>query len=103
MKRGCCDQSRRSFPSSRAASAIDIELWDIFGKATNKPIHQLLGGLSRDRIRAYNTCAGYSYNAKGPVRAEYVTWEPAPTPAGPYDDQMNFCHRPEDGITAYTV
>jgi len=80
----------------RAASAIDIALWDIFGKATGKPIHQLLGGQSRERIRAYNTCAGYSYNAKGATRTEFVPWEPAPTPSGPYDDQMNFVHRPEE-------
>lgn len=80
----------------RAASAIDIALWDLFGKATGLPIHQLLGGLSRERIRAYNTCAGYSYNAKGATRTEYVPWEPAPTPSGPYDDQMNFIHRPEE-------
>jgi L-alanine-DL-glutamate epimerase-like enolase superfamily enzyme len=80
----------------RAASAIDIALWDIFGKATGKPIHQLLGGASRERIRAYNTCAGYSYNAKGATRTEFVPWEPAPSPSGPYDDQMNFVHRPEE-------
>ena len=80
----------------RAASAIDIALWDLFGKATGRPIHQLLGGLSREKIRAYNTCAGYSYNAKGAQRTEYVPWEPAPTPNGPYDDQMAFVHRPEE-------
>ena len=80
----------------RAASAIDIALWDIFGKATGKPIHQLLGGASRERIRAYNTCAGYSYNAKGATRTEFVPWEPSPSPSGPYDDQMNFVHRPEE-------
>jgi len=45
----------------RGLSAIDIALWDIFGQATNQPIHQLLGGLSRDKIRTYNTCAGYRY------------------------------------------
>ena len=28
----------------RGASAIDIALWDIFGQATGRPIHQLLGG-----------------------------------------------------------
>ena len=45
----------------RGASAIDIALWDIFGQATGQPIHQLLGGLSREKVRTYNTCAGYRY------------------------------------------
>ena len=42
----------------RGLSAVDIALWDILGQVTGQPIHQLLGGLARDRIRTYNTCAG---------------------------------------------
>ena len=34
-------------------SAIDIALWDIKGKALNRPVHDLLGGKMRDRIRSY--------------------------------------------------
>jgi galactonate dehydratase len=51
----------------RGNSALDIALWDLFGKATGQPIAQLLGGFSRPRIRTYNTCAGTSYmrTAKG--------------------------------------
>ncbi|MEM7041454.1 MAG: mandelate racemase/muconate lactonizing enzyme family protein [Pseudomonadota bacterium] len=45
----------------RGLSALDIALWDLFGQVTGQPIHQLLGGLSRDKIRTYNTCAGYRY------------------------------------------
>src|SRR5579871_2834336 len=45
----------------RAASALDIALWDLLGKATGQPIAQLIGGFSRDRIRTYNTCAGTAY------------------------------------------
>jgi len=45
----------------RGLSAIDIALWDLFGQATGQPIHQLLGGLTREKIRTYNTCAGYRY------------------------------------------
>lgn len=45
----------------RAASALDIALWDILGKSTGQPIAQLLGGFSRDKIRTYNTCAGTAY------------------------------------------
>jgi L-alanine-DL-glutamate epimerase-like enolase superfamily enzyme len=45
----------------RAASALDIALWDLLGKATGQPIAQLIGGFSRNRIRTYNTCAGTAY------------------------------------------
>ncbi len=45
----------------RGNSAIDIALWDLFGKATGQPIAQLLGGFSRPKIRTYNTCAGSTY------------------------------------------
>ena len=46
----------------RAISAIDIALWDIYGKATGQPIYQLLGGKSRDRVRTYNTCYDHLYD-----------------------------------------
>src|SRR5437867_5146817 len=38
-----------------ALSAIDIALWDIKGKASGKPVAELLGKPRRDRLRAYGT------------------------------------------------
>ncbi len=77
---------RSSGVEIRAASAIDIALWDIFGKVTNQPVHQLLGGLSRQSIRTYNTCAGYTYNKQGARR--YVGDNDVAE--GPYEDQIAF-------------
>jgi 2-dehydro-3-deoxyphosphogalactonate aldolase len=34
-------------------SGIEIALWDIVGKALDKPIHALLGGKMRERLRSY--------------------------------------------------
>ena len=45
----------------RGNSAIDIALWDLFGKTVGQPIAQLLGGFTRQSIRTYNTCAGTGY------------------------------------------
>jgi len=36
-----------------ALSGIDQALWDLAGKHHNAPVHQLLGGAVRDRIRVY--------------------------------------------------
>ena len=36
-----------------AISGVEIALWDIAGKAAGKPIHALLGGARRQRIKAY--------------------------------------------------
>ena len=41
-----------------AVAGIDIALWDIRGKATNLPIHMLLGGKYRDRIPANKSIGG---------------------------------------------
>jgi len=36
-----------------ALTAIEMALWDIKGKALGKPVHDLLGGKIRDRVRLY--------------------------------------------------
>ena len=43
-----------SFESTTAVSAFDIACWDIIGKHFGAPIHQLLGGAMRTRIRLYS-------------------------------------------------
>ena len=41
-----------------AIAGIDQALWDIKGKAFGVPVHQLLGGQLRDRIRVYSWIGG---------------------------------------------
>jgi L-alanine-DL-glutamate epimerase-like enolase superfamily enzyme len=73
---------------NRGRSAIDIALWDLLGKVCGQPIHQLLGGASRDRIRTYNTCAGYRYVRRVPETAglPVSNWNAETAAAGPYED-----------------
>lgn len=52
MYRGSIYYGRRG-AALQALSAIDIALWDIMGKFYEQPIHILLGGKWRDRVRAY--------------------------------------------------
>ena len=95
----------------RAASAVDIALWDLFGQTVGKPLYECLGGLSHDKVRIYNTCAGYRY-----IRAEggqkTGNWGvDAASAAGPYEDLDAFLNRAdelaqsllEQGITAMKI
>jgi galactonate dehydratase len=41
-----------------AVSAYDHALWDIAGKYRNAPVHELLGGPVRDRVRVYSWIGG---------------------------------------------
>ena len=46
---------------TRARSAVDIALWDLAGQRAGLPLHDLMGGRTRDSIGVYNTCAGTQY------------------------------------------
>jgi galactonate dehydratase len=92
----------------RGNSAIDIALWDLFGKATGQPIAQLLGGFSRSHIRTYNTCAGTAYMRTGKGQRS-SNWGLGAT--RDYDDLDAFLHRADElaaellseGITAMKI
>lgn len=93
----------------RAASAIDIALWDLFGKVCGQPVHQMLGGQCWDRIRIYNTCAGYRYVRTGDIKP-VSNWNLGDS-EGPYEDLDGFMKRPaalaenllESGIQAMKI
>ena len=36
-----------------ALSGVDIALWDLLGRAEGRPVHDLIGGLRKERVRAY--------------------------------------------------
>jgi L-alanine-DL-glutamate epimerase-like enolase superfamily enzyme len=93
----------------RGNSAIDIGLWDLFGKATNLPIAQLLGGFSRRDIRTYNTCAGNTYMREG--TGQQTGNYGIGSPRRDYDDLNGFLERADElaedllseGITAMKI
>jgi galactonate dehydratase len=98
----------------RAASAVDIALWDLFGKSSGKPLVQMLGGWTRESIRTYNTCAGAQYMRKAETQStrNWGLTEPAndSTVSG-FDDLTDFLTRADDlaesllsqGITAMKI
>jgi L-alanine-DL-glutamate epimerase-like enolase superfamily enzyme len=101
---------RSTGAETRGNSAVDIALWDLAGKATGRPIVDLLGGRTRDRIRTYNTCAGTHYVRK--ANAQVVdNWGLSQTAEARYDDLNAFLNRAdelaadllEEGITAMKI
>jgi galactonate dehydratase len=93
----------------RAASAVDIALWDHFGKVCGQPVHQMLGGLCRDKTRIYNTCAGYKYVRSTNIKP-VSNWNLGEA-GGPFEDLDGFMNDAgalaesllESGITAMKI
>jgi L-rhamnonate dehydratase len=54
MWRGSLFYGRRGLVV-HAISAIDLALWDLFGKVSGRPVHELLGGPVRDSLEFYAT------------------------------------------------
>jgi L-rhamnonate dehydratase len=75
-----------------AISAIDIALWDILGKATGQPLYNLLGGRTRDRIRAY-VSQSYAKADLDAVREEAASYREQGFTAL----KMRFGYGPSDG------
>lgn len=50
---------------TRARSALDLALWDIRGQTAGLPVHDLIGGRTRESVPVYNTCAGSQYVRSG--------------------------------------
>jgi galactonate dehydratase len=95
----------------RSASAVDIALWDLFGKVCQQPVHQMLGGLCRPKQRIYNTCAGYGYVRSNNIKP-VSNWNRSDDgAAGPYEDLNGFMTRAdavaesllESGISAMKI
>jgi galactonate dehydratase len=100
---------RGSGVETRGNSAVDIALWDLFGKAANMPVHTALGGASREAIRVYNTCAGYQYIRSNRNQTS-SNWGLGNS-SGPYEDLQGFLHHADElaesllseGITAMKI
>ena len=103
---------------TRGSSAVNIALWDILGQSVGAPVHDLLGGASRDSIRIYNTCAGYEYGRgnKGALLATDRASAgdrglPSGIASGPYEDLEAAINRPgelaqsllDQGITGMKI
>jgi galactonate dehydratase len=99
---------------ARAASAIDLALWDLFGKVAGQPIVQMLGGWTRERIRTYNTSAGAQYMRRAETQSS-SNWgigrETSHREITGLDDLNDFLTRADDlaesllaeGITAMKI
>lgn len=63
-----------------AMSGLEIACWDIIGKATGKPVYELLGGRVHEALRAYT----YLYPAPGDETDVYVDADLAAERAASY-------------------
>lgn len=104
---------RSTGAESRASSAIDLALWDLFGKTTGQPVVQLLGGWTRNEIRTYNTCAGSAYMRRSETQSTR-NWginSNSESKVTGFDDLNDFLHRADElaesllseGITAMKI
>lgn len=98
----------------RGNSAVDIALWDLWGRALGQSITTLLGGRVHDSFLLYNTCANSNYNNQ--VRGSYDSQiysrrDAAPANISRHEDLLMQVYEParlarellDEGITAMKI
>ena len=74
-----------------ALGALDTALWDLKGKALGVPVHELLGGLTRDHMECYSTGFPWKGNFQETARAcMEAGFRAFRTEVGDPDDQLTF-------------
>ena len=82
----------RKGPTMMAISAVDLALWDLKGRLLGAPVYEILGGPSRDKIRAYASMLGHS------IQPEMVAKRAKEVVAAGYTaTKWFFRHQPTDG------
>lgn len=91
--------------------ALDLALWDLKGKALGVPVHELLGGLTRDHIQCYSTAFPSQGDTVATARAcidagfkAYRVSVIHPNPGEPFDPHrvipanVEFCEQVKEGV-----
>lgn len=92
--------SQRPDPTVMGAfSGLEIACWDIVGKSLNQPIHNLLGGKVRERLRAYT----YLYPNANQSEAEFYTSHALSCESAQKAIEMGFTAIKFDPAGPYTI
>ena len=84
-----------------ALSAVDNALWDIAGKHAGQPVHELLGGASRDRIPIYQSGGDIAQGKANGVRNFKRFFQVGPhTPQAQLDRAIDRVLRARDTLGA---
>ena len=85
--------ARDSGAEVRGNSAVNLALWDIYGRVLGEPVWRLLGGRTQQSVPVYNTCAGYGHvraSKKNSLfeRTEDWSLRAGDLVEGPYEDLL---------------
>lgn len=67
----------------QAISGIDLALWDLAGKAAGKPVYQLLGGATKDRVPVYLTSKNVQFGVERGIKAFKLPVDSSPQDGRP--------------------
>jgi L-rhamnonate dehydratase len=62
----------------QAISGIDLALWDLAGKASGRPVYQLLGGATKEKVAVYLTSKNVQLGLDHGIRAFKLPIDSAP-------------------------